>query len=167
MAEFAYRSKKRHIRGSLIFFITQARYKVVAGTEYQLGFIVFINDALKEKCIVKMLIPPNWNPWEESDPVKKNAPDKVFEKEHMATRKAVILLMGLLLSFCDDSFGASGWTEVRNPDTYTNRALAEFAYGEKKRYRSGGLTFLVTQARHKYDRGTEYQLGFIAYQNGV
>ncbi|KAL1479078.1 hypothetical protein MTO96_052164 [Rhipicephalus appendiculatus] len=85
----------------------------------------------------------------------------------MATRKAVILLMGLLLSFCDDSFGASGWTEVRNPDTYTNRALAEFAYGEKKRYRSGGLTFLVTQARHKYDRGTEYQLGFIAYQNGV
>uniref|UniRef100_A0A131YDE0 Cystatin n=1 Tax=Rhipicephalus appendiculatus TaxID=34631 RepID=A0A131YDE0_RHIAP len=62
MAEFAYRSKKRHIRGSLIFFITQARYKVVAGTEYQLGFIVFINDALKEKCIVKMLIPPIGTP---------------------------------------------------------------------------------------------------------
>uniref|UniRef100_A0A224YDQ1 Cystatin n=1 Tax=Rhipicephalus zambeziensis TaxID=60191 RepID=A0A224YDQ1_9ACAR len=58
MAEFAYRSKKRHISGSLIFFITQARYKVVTGKEYQLGFIVFINGALKEKCITKMLIPP-------------------------------------------------------------------------------------------------------------
>uniref|UniRef100_A0A131YBI6 Cystatin n=1 Tax=Rhipicephalus appendiculatus TaxID=34631 RepID=A0A131YBI6_RHIAP len=75
--------------------------------------------------------------------------------------------MGWLLSSCDESFGASGWTEVRNPDTYTNRALAEFAYGEKKRYRSGGLTFLVTQARHKYQQGTEYQIGFIVYQNGL
>uniref|UniRef100_A0A224YDA8 Cystatin n=1 Tax=Rhipicephalus zambeziensis TaxID=60191 RepID=A0A224YDA8_9ACAR len=85
----------------------------------------------------------------------------------MVTRKAVIFLMALLLGFCDESFGASGWTEVRNPDTYTNRALAEFAYAEKKRYRSGGLTFLVTQARHKYHQGTEYHLGFIVYQNGV
>uniref|UniRef100_A0A224YCF7 Cystatin n=1 Tax=Rhipicephalus zambeziensis TaxID=60191 RepID=A0A224YCF7_9ACAR len=56
----------------------------------------------------------------------------VSEKGHMVTRKAVIFLMGLLLGFCDESFGASGWTEVRNPDTYTNRALAEFAYAEKK-----------------------------------
>ncbi|KAL3199106.1 hypothetical protein MRX96_044009 [Rhipicephalus microplus] len=65
----------------------------------------------------------------------------------MARSVALMLLLLLLKSFLEESEGAGGWTEVKDPDTPEYRGLARFAYKNQRCYWSPCLTFLVTQGR--------------------
>ncbi|KAL1445670.1 hypothetical protein MTO96_029099 [Rhipicephalus appendiculatus] len=85
----------------------------------------------------------------------------------MAAADASLLLIVLVVSFCEGSFADGRWTEVRLPDTPQYRSLARFAYKEEKPGSLEGLTFLVTQARWKVDVGTTYQIGFIVLQDNM
>ncbi|XP_075727780.1 uncharacterized protein LOC142768983 [Rhipicephalus microplus] len=64
-------------------------------------------------------------------------------------------------SLLEESVGAGGWTEVKDPDTPEYRRLARFAYKNQRRYWSPRLTFLVTQARWRITEGKEHNLAFV------
>ncbi|XP_075726587.1 uncharacterized protein LOC142768483 [Rhipicephalus microplus] len=91
----------------------------------------------------------------------------------MAAVETMMLLIGLLVSFCSESFEAGGWTEAANPDTPKYLSLAHSAYTEQKGHIGEDFTFLVTQARWKiapqplynYISGPVYNIGFIVFQN--
>ncbi|XP_075726586.1 uncharacterized protein LOC142768482 [Rhipicephalus microplus] len=93
----------------------------------------------------------------------------------MAALATLMLLIGLLVSFCSESFEAGGWTEVANPDSPKYLSLAQSAYTHQKNHSGQGLTFLVTQARwkivpqsrYRYSAGPVYNIGFIVFQNNL
>ncbi|KAL1473381.1 hypothetical protein MTO96_038725 [Rhipicephalus appendiculatus] len=64
MAQFVYFKQKPHLRGDdgFTFLVTQARWKVLIGILYQLGFIIFRNDMIVEKCIATVFLPPPARP---------------------------------------------------------------------------------------------------------
>ncbi|XP_075727781.1 uncharacterized protein LOC119165797 isoform X1 [Rhipicephalus microplus] len=81
----------------------------------------------------------------------------------MARSVALMLLLLLLKSFLEESEGAGGWTEVKDPDMPEYRGLARFAYKNQRRYWSPRLTFLVTQARWRITEGKEQNLAFVVF----
>ncbi|KAL1480375.1 hypothetical protein MTO96_034723 [Rhipicephalus appendiculatus] len=85
----------------------------------------------------------------------------------MTAVHASMLFIGFLVSFCKESFEVGGWTEVRTPDTHEYRALAEYAYMVKKGLDDQGMTFLVTQARWRVQRGIVHNIGFIVFHQNV
>ncbi|XP_075726593.1 uncharacterized protein LOC142768490 [Rhipicephalus microplus] len=84
----------------------------------------------------------------------------------MAASHVSVLLFVLLVSFCEESLEAGGWTEDRNPDRPATRAVAQFAYLNRKPRTSAGVpfTFLVTQARTKILQDLMFNLGFIVFR---
>ncbi|XP_075727754.1 uncharacterized protein LOC119164414 [Rhipicephalus microplus] len=85
----------------------------------------------------------------------------------MAGVHALMLLIGLLVTTCEKSFQAGGWTEIREPDTHWGRAMAEYAYRSKNRHIRGSIIVFITQARHRAMAGTQYQFGFIVFIDGM
>nr|XP_037290259.1 uncharacterized protein LOC119185276 [Rhipicephalus microplus] len=81
----------------------------------------------------------------------------------MVAVNSSLLIAGLLVSFCKESFEVGGWIEDRTPNPVMYRHLAEFAYVERKGHRLRGMTFRVTQARWKYTEGMMYNIGFLVY----
>ncbi|XP_075727763.1 uncharacterized protein LOC142768975 isoform X1 [Rhipicephalus microplus] len=81
----------------------------------------------------------------------------------MAAVDASLLFIALLVSFCTESFEAGEWTEIIPANTHEHRALAEYAYTARRDTPDQGVTFLVTQARWKVQRGTVYNIAFIVF----
>uniref|UniRef100_A0A131YAF8 Cystatin n=1 Tax=Rhipicephalus appendiculatus TaxID=34631 RepID=A0A131YAF8_RHIAP len=85
----------------------------------------------------------------------------------MAASNTSLLLVALLVSFCNESFEIRGWIEDRIPNAVRYRDLAEFAYVDQKGGSSRGLTCQVTQARWMYTEGVRHQIGFIVYHENT
>uniref|UniRef100_A0A131YGB1 Cystatin n=1 Tax=Rhipicephalus appendiculatus TaxID=34631 RepID=A0A131YGB1_RHIAP len=51
LARYAYKDQKRYWSPRLTFLVTQARWKIVDGKEYNLAFIVLSGDLIIEKCL--------------------------------------------------------------------------------------------------------------------
>ncbi|XP_075726588.1 uncharacterized protein LOC142768486 isoform X1 [Rhipicephalus microplus] len=81
----------------------------------------------------------------------------------MAAVDASLLFIALLVSFCTETFEAGGWTEVIPPNTHETHALAEYAYMVRRGLHARGVTFLVTRARWKVQRGMVYNITFIVF----
>ncbi|KAL3202683.1 hypothetical protein MRX96_012076 [Rhipicephalus microplus] len=80
----------------------------------------------------------------------------------MVAVNSSLLIAGLLVSFCKESFEVGGWIEDRD-HLILYRHLAEFAYADQKTRNTQGMHFRVTQARWKYTEGIIYNIGFIVY----
>ncbi|XP_075727785.1 uncharacterized protein LOC142768984 isoform X2 [Rhipicephalus microplus] len=58
LAEFAYADQKTRNTRGMHFRVTQARWKYTEGMRYNIGFIVYNENTMTEKCIAVIQLPP-------------------------------------------------------------------------------------------------------------